>query len=272
MGAKGQDQLTSAQKPKTKKQLYQDALDASLANTWDDAIALNQEYLDRFPRDAEALNRIGRAYIELGKLGAARESYLEALKADPANMIARRNLQRLETIHKSDDTEETGKTWIDDLAHPVEVDILAQVAPGDELDLVVDGERVYVKTLEGVELGQVDQAIGSRMAKLQAIGHEFVAYALGQTMGSLRFIIREVARAEESERFMTFPRQDIGNQDLLREREQLSQREEGDFDFGDDDPESGDDDDGADDDPESGDDDEEFIASDIDSDEDGPDE
>lgn len=284
--------MTSAQKPKTKKQLYQSALDASLVNNWEEAIALNDEYLDRFPRDAEALNRKGRAYMELGKLGAARESYLEALKADPANMIARRNLQRLETIYKTDDAAETGvvrtqaipaanvfveeigKTWIDDLAHPVENDILALVAPGDQLKLVVEGERVYVKTMEGVELGQVDQVIGSRMARLMAIGHEFDAYALGQSMGSLRFIIRETVRAEESERIMTFPRQDIAHQDLLREREQLSQREGDDFDFGDEDEDIAelDDDEDLDDDLDAADDEEEFISGDIDTDEEAPEE
>jgi hypothetical protein len=56
-------------------------------------------------------------------------------------------------------------------------------------------------------------------------------------MNSLRFIIQEIARAEESERIMTFPRQLPPHLDLLREREQLSLREEGDFDFGDDEEE-----------------------------------
>lgn len=250
----------SHQKPKTKKQLNQEALTASLEHRWDDAIAVNDEILGRFPRDAEALNRKGRAYMELGKLADARESYSDALKTDPANMIARRNLQRLETIYKADGSEETaparsqkipkanvfieeiGKTWIDDLTHPVENDILAQVAPGDSLKLVVEGERVFVQTLEGVQLGQVDQTTGSRMARFMSIGHEFEVYALGQTMNSLRVIIRETVAAEESEGTMTFPRQDLMNQTLMREREQLSLRDESDFDFGDEDEEIDDED------------------------------
>lgn len=240
----------SRQKPKTKKQLNQEALTASLEHRWEDALALNDEILDRFPRDAEALNRKGRTYMELGRLADARESYSESLKADPANMIARRNLQRLETIYQADGADETapartqqipkanvfieeiGKTWIDDLTHHAENDVLAQVSPGDALKLVVEGERVIVRTLEDVHLGQIDQTIGSRMAKLMAIGHEFEIYALGQTMNSLRVIIRETVHAEESEGKMTFPRQDVGNQTLMREREQLSLRDEGDFDFG----------------------------------------
>ncbi len=237
--------MTDSQpKQKTKKQLNQEALDASLQHRWEDAIALNEEILDRFPRDAEALNRNGRAYMELGKLADSREAYSEALKADPANMIARRNLQRLETIYQADGAdevapprsqaipnanvfiEEIGKTWIDDLTHPVGSEVLAQVSPGDQLKLVVEGERVFVRTMDDVSLGQVDQTIGSRIAKLMEIEHEFEIYALGQTMNSLRVIIRETSHAEESEGTMTFPRQDLMNLTLMREREQLSLRDE----------------------------------------------
>lgn len=285
---------TSSKKPKTKKQLNQEALTASLEHRWEDAIAVNDEILERFPRDAEALNRKGRAYMEQGLLGAARESYSDALKADPANMIARRNLQRLETIYQADGADETaparnqnipranvfieeiGKTWIDDLAHPAENDVLAQVSPGDALKLVVEGERVFVHTLEGKVLGQVDQSIGSRMARFMGIGHEFEIFALGQTMNSLRFIIREIVRAEESEGVMTFPRQDVMNMNLMREREQLSQRDESDFDFGDedeieDDEELDEDDDvDADDLEDHEDEDDDFLGDAIDPDEEAP--
>ena len=238
------------QKPKTKKQLNQEALNASLEHRWDVAITLNDEILGRFPRDAEALNRKGRAYMELGRLADSRECYSDALKADPANMIARRNLQRLETIYQADGADETapartqqiprasvfieeiGKTWIDDLTHPAGNDVLAQIAPGDVLKLVVEGERIFVDTMEGVRVGQIDQSVGSRIARFMGIGHEFEVYALGQTMNSLRVIVRETPHVEESEGTMTFPRQDLMNQTLMREREQLSLRDESDFDFG----------------------------------------
>jgi hypothetical protein len=73
------------------------------------------------------------------------------------------------------------------------------------------------------------------MARLAENGHEFEAYALGTTSQSLRIIIRETSRPEGSESVLTFPRQDFASQDLMREREQLFLREEGDFDFGDED-------------------------------------
>lgn len=293
--------LSNVKKPKTKKILNQEALTASLDSRWDEAIALNDEILDRFPRDAEALNRKGRAYMELGKMADAREAYSEALKADPANMIARRNLQRLETIYHGEGSEEDvaprvpqdlprgkvfveeiGKTWIDDLAHPAENEVLAHIAAGDKLKLIVRGERVFVLSMSDVELGQVDQTIGSRMAKFMENGHEFEVYALGLSQNSLRFIIQEVARAEGSEGIMTFPKQVPPHLELLREREQLSLREEGDFNFGEDDEDEDDlDVDEEEDDEEDDtdlkvddveDDEEEFVTGDADDDEEEPEE
>ena len=278
------------QKPKTKKQLNQEALNASLEHRWDVAITLNDEILGRFPRDAEALNRKGRAYMELGRLADSRECYSDALKADPANMIARRNLQRLETIYQADGADETapartqqiprasvfieeiGKTWIDDLTHPAGNDVLAQIAPGDVLKLVVEGERIFVDTMEGVRVGQIDQSVGSRIARFMGIGHEFEVYALGQTMNSLRVIVRETAHVEESEGTMTFPRQDLMNQTLMREREQLSLRDESDFDFGEEEDEEDDDEDVDEDDVDDVDADDYLGDEAIDPDEEEPDE
>ncbi len=235
----------------TKKQLNQQALEASLESRWEDALKINDEILERFPREAEALNRKGRALIELRQLGAARDAYSEALKADPANMIARRNLQRLETLHNrstgqpegqqsADSTiptstvfvEEIGKTWVDELSNPAELGQLAEVSPGDKLQLKVEGERLLVLSDDGVQLGEIDPRVASRVIKLMGSGNEFEAYALGMSAQSLRIILRETFRHQDNEGVMTFPRQIRATQDLMREREQLSLREEGDFDFG----------------------------------------
>jgi hypothetical protein len=240
------------QKPKTKKQLNQEALAASLDSRWEDVIRLNDEFLERFPRSADALNRKGRAYIELRQLADAREAYSEALKADPANMIARRNLQRLETLYNRaegqpegqpapDSTiprasvfiQETGKTWIDELADAADPGQLAEVSPGDKVQLKIEDNRVIVLSDDGVRLGELELRISARIARLTEAGHEFEAYSLGTSPSSLRVIIRETNRPEGSEGTVTFPRQDFASQDLMREREQLSLREEGDFDFGD---------------------------------------
>ena len=63
-----------------------------------EAVTLNEQILERFQKDAEAYNRLGRAKLALGKLEEAKDAYSKALRADPANLIARRNLQRLESL------------------------------------------------------------------------------------------------------------------------------------------------------------------------------
>ena len=66
---------SSKQQQRTKKQLIADAMAASRESRWEDAISTNDEILERFPREAEALNRKGRAFIELRQLTAARDAY-----------------------------------------------------------------------------------------------------------------------------------------------------------------------------------------------------
>lgn len=240
------------QKPLTKKELNENALIASIECRWEDVLEINNQILERFPREAEALNRKGRAYIELRRLAEARDAYSEALKTDPANMIARRNLQRLEMLYNRPEgqpegedksetfipkslvfIEEIGKTWVDELANPGDPGQLAEVSPGDQLLLKIENNRLYVLSDDGVHLGEIESRIAARVIKLMGLGNEFEAYALGMSAQSLRIILRETFRHQDNEKIMTFPRQARATQDLMREREQLSLREEADFDFGD---------------------------------------
>lgn len=245
----------------TKRQLVADALAAALEGRWEDAIELNDKIIERFPRDADARNRKGRALIELRQLNAARDAYSESLKADPANMIARRNLQRLEMLYTRSEglpegettaksslprsnvfIEEIGKTWVDELANPAELGQLAEVSPGEQLNLQVVDSKVTVVSDDEVVLGEVDSRIGQRIAELMKSGNRYEVYALGVSSQSLRVIIREVYKDPSVGTRISFPRQNRATQDLMRERELLFQRDEGDFVFSDDDEEIVDDD------------------------------
>ncbi|MEA2596757.1 MAG: hypothetical protein QOF01_3226, partial [Thermomicrobiales bacterium] len=96
-------------RPQTRRQLVEQARRAALDGKWETAIQLNQEIIERSPRDADAYNRLGRALLEYRRVGAAHEAYSNALKIDPANMIARRNLQRLELVRHRRGTEDTSQ-------------------------------------------------------------------------------------------------------------------------------------------------------------------
>ncbi|MDQ4099277.1 MAG: tetratricopeptide repeat protein [Chloroflexota bacterium] len=240
-------------KPVTRKQLIEDAQRAALEGRWEDAIAVNDQILERSARDVEALNRKGRALLELRRLSAARDAYSEALKTDPANMIARRNLQRLELLYQrpesaadaEDDAavplprgnvfiEEVGRTWVDELANPLPVMRLSEVSPGTRLDLQIADGKLYV-TDGNERLGEIETRVARRPIELLEGGNRFEVYALGISGQSLRVIIREVYRDPSQESMVAFPRQIRATQELMRERELLFQRDETDFMFSEDD-------------------------------------
>lgn len=242
----------SREKPKTKRQIVADARAAAIEGKWDEAIERNLELLERFPQDAEAHNRLGRAYHEFGRYAEAYESYLSALRIDAANLIARRNLQRLEHLRGRTEgeggrmstvprthvfIEEVGKTSVEELVNPLSIDELAEVAPGEQLELEVDGKRLYILDANGKRLGEIQSKTAERVIELQAGGNRYEVYALGLASGSLRVILREVYRDPSQVTKVSFPGKIKATRAYMRERETLRLRDETDFLIGDDEDE-----------------------------------
>ena len=68
-----------------------------------EAIKLNEKVLLQDSKNCEALNRLSRAYLEVGKFSRAGTNYKKVLKIDPYNTIALKSLERLK-IAKSVNT------------------------------------------------------------------------------------------------------------------------------------------------------------------------
>ncbi len=254
----------SAEKKMTRRQLVGEAKQAALDGDWNEALRLNTELVDRFSADAEMFNRRGRALGQQNRYGEAFEAYQEALRLDPANMIARRNLQRLETLRgrpapEADSggelstvtiprphvfIEEVGKTWSGELVNPVGMDILSETSSGQQLEVVVDGDRLYAATEDGTRLGEFETDTARRVIFLIDGGNRYEIYALGVSKSSLRVILREVYRDPDQATRVSFPGKIKATRAYLRERDILLQRDEADFlDLGDD--EEGDEEDDA---------------------------
>lgn len=235
-----------AQKQLTRRQLAEEARRAAFEGNWEDAVTLNMQVIDRFQKDAEAFNRLGRAYLSLGNLDEAKEAYSKALRADPANLIARRNLQRLEILRghggksSADVTrpgsmprttaflEEVGKTWVDELVNPGDLQLLADVSPGEELQLSEEDGRLVARRATGERLGEVEPKTGRHVLDLMASGNRYEMFALGLSGQTLRTILREVFRDPSVATVVSFPRQ-ITSRAYLRDRDLLRQRDEADF-------------------------------------------
>lgn len=237
----------------TKRQLVEDARLAAMEGRWEDALTINQQILERAPKDAAAYNRLGKAYLELGNVQQAVDAYTASLKIDPPNMIARRNLQRLEQLRGHSDAiqarskrltprtnvfiQEVGKTWVDELINPSSLDVLADVASGEELALEAKNGHLLVNRSDGVLLGELDSRTAERIIELMAGGNTYEIFALGTSAAGLRIIVRETYRAPSQADRVSFPRQISQAGKYLRERDLLRQRDEAEFYLSDEDEE-----------------------------------
>jgi tetratricopeptide (TPR) repeat protein len=231
-------------KQKNRRQIVEEARRAALDGDWESAIAINKELVERDPKDSAAYNRIGRAYLESRDYAAAYEAYSDALKSDPANLISRRNLQRLEYLRAGNDKndapptefprtlvfiEEVGKTWVDELVNPAPMSELAEIYAGQKLELVPEGNRLAVHDASGRRIGEIEVKTAERVMQLMAGGNIYEVYALGPSAASIRVILREVHHDPSLVGQISFPRQIAATRKYLRERDDLRRRDEADF-------------------------------------------
>jgi tetratricopeptide (TPR) repeat protein len=215
---------TTSQAPvnltRQKRQLAEQAIAQAAASQWADAAETNQKLLE-LGADAEAENRLAKALWELGELAAAREHYQTALALDPTNRIAERNIDRLKmllvaagekTVPAAEGSkapvsifvEETGKTgfaFLTDLADPRQ---LAQVNPGDAVELTPEGNRL-IAISNGMRIGVVEPRVAARLLKLIADGNKYAAGVTSLGDKDVRIIIREIFQDPRNYGKVSFP-------------------------------------------------------------------
>jgi len=205
---------------RVKRQLAESAIASAAAGKWSDAAETNRKLLE-LGADAEAENRLAKALWELGELGAAREHYQAALALDPTNRIAERNIDRLRTllVAAGEKTvpamegskapvrifvEETGKTGFAMLIDLADAKTLAQVNPGDAVELTPEGNRL-IAISNGVRIGTVEPRVAARLLKLIAEGNKYYAGVTSLGAQDVRIIIREIYQDPRNYGKVSFP-------------------------------------------------------------------
>jgi tetratricopeptide (TPR) repeat protein len=203
-----------------KRQLAEQAIAQASVGGWADAAETNRRLLELGP-EAEAENRLAKALWELGELGAAREHYQAALALDPTNRIAERNIDRLRTllVAAGEKTvpaidgskapvrifvEETGKTGFAHLIDLADPKKLAQINPGDAVELTPEGSRL-IATSNGVRIGVVEPRVAARLLKLLADGNKYTAGVTSLGAVDVRIIIREIYQDPRNYGKVSFP-------------------------------------------------------------------
>jgi tetratricopeptide (TPR) repeat protein len=203
-----------------KRQLTEQAIAAATAAEWTEAADINRRILELGP-DSTAENRLAKALWELGELAEARIHYQAALAIDPTNRIAERNIDRLRLLQADAGektvaamkgskapvwifVEETGKTGFAGLYDLPPARQLAQVNPGDLVELVPVGSELGARS-NGVDIGKVERAVAARLLKLMAEGNKYAAGVTSLGDKDVRIIIREVFQAPANYGKVSFP-------------------------------------------------------------------
>ena len=203
-----------------KRQLAEQAIAHAAAGQWADAADANRRLLELGP-EAETENRLAKSLWELGELGAAREHYQAALALDPTNRIAERNIDRLRTllVAAGEKTvpaidgskapvrifvEETGKTGFAHLLDLPDPKKLAQVNPGDTVELQPEGNRL-IAISNGMRIGVVEPRVAARLLKLIAEGNKYLAGVTSLGAVDVRIIIREIYQDPRNYGKVSFP-------------------------------------------------------------------
>ena len=203
------------------KKLTKEAIKLANSGRWLEAIDLNQLILASSPNDIDALNRLGKGFSEIGKYKQAKSSFGLSLNLSPSNVIAKKNLERLQHLEDAPPPkgtprttsrifiEESGKSYSTVLRTLVSKETLAMVSPGETLSLLMDGASVYAVSKDSIALGQLEPKIASLMIKLLKAGNKYVVAVVAISKDQLSIIIRETYRHPDMKSFVSFP---ISNQ------------------------------------------------------------
>lgn len=208
---------------KAKRELAEVARNLALDGRWKEAVEANLTLIEKSPRDVDAFNRLGKAYFELKKYRSSYDAYNSALEIDPANIISRRNLERLEPLRDIEEDEgaegsrpparfnifieEAGKTFVDEVIEPAPSAVLMTLSSGEQLDIQVNGKTIRLLDDTGQYIGMLEPRISRRLIELLEIGNEYSAYVTANAGDSVRVILRETSRSEAMGDRLSFPHQ-----------------------------------------------------------------
>ena len=201
------------------RELSQDAISLALQGEWERAAQVNQLILDS-SADVDAMNRLGKALMELIRYGEAREVLDKVVSIAPYNIIAKKNLARLTQLENTPLTsrqvrkagsapqlfiEESGKSGTTLLQKVSTGQVVAQIAPSESTDLVVENNTIKVYTRDNEYLGQIEPKLGRRLIRLMLGGNRYDSAIIGVNNQGISIIIREIFRHRSLHNVCSFP-------------------------------------------------------------------
>ncbi len=200
--------------------LQKKAIDAALNCNWQQALELNLEIIKQEPNSVECLNRLAKAYLELGNFKESQKFYKEVLEIDQYNSIAQKNLKKIALFRESGNTmasnhhttlsasffvSEPGITKSVTLIKVAEPQRLMTLSSGMTVNIVVKNRGISVVDMENKYLGVLPDDIAFHLMKLCKGGNKYQAFIQSVKQNSLTVLIREVFRSKKFKNQASFP-------------------------------------------------------------------
>jgi tetratricopeptide (TPR) repeat protein len=192
--------------------LPRQAIEAALTRNWTLAVKSNQQILKDHSRDIDALNRLARAYFELGFKTKSQQMYQKVIRLDKFNSIAIKNLELLKSATISrrphqilpptsppNFLEEPGKTKTIILTRLGSPKIVTRMRAGDPVTILAHEHCISICSPSSEYLGRLPDDLASRLRSFIKGGNIYHAWikSVNSQNGkhTLKVFIREISKA-----------------------------------------------------------------------------
>jgi len=198
--------------------LQDKAIKTALRGDWEVAVEINLEILADDPQNITALNRLGRAYTELGQKEAAKDAYEQVLKIDKYDTIATKNLKLLPhqknnmstvTLAEEDFIELPGITKSTMLIKVASRDILLSLVCKQRLTLIPKTRLIAIYTDDKICIGCLPDDLSLKLLGLIKSGYDYTACLKGARDNTATIFIREIKRPKRPSAGATFSRSNM---------------------------------------------------------------
>jgi hypothetical protein len=200
--------------------LKQAAIQAAKNADWAQAILLNQEIIDTYGNDLEAMNRLGLAFLKSKKIKEAKKIFNQVLSLDSSNIIANKHLNSLKNKEISADIifdqnndfiEEPGKSKIVSLHRLTNKEQLKKIKIGQACFLQLKNRYISITDEHNKHIGALPEDISFRLSRLISNGNQYrcVIYKVNDKQCLVQ--IKETVRSKKNEQTISFPSKSQGS-------------------------------------------------------------
>jgi tetratricopeptide (TPR) repeat protein len=202
--------------------LENQAVDAAVAQRWEEAVALNQKILEMDPDNMDANLRMGFANLQLEQIKDSKKYYQKALKIQPKNPVALENLERISILEESAGDkapsikikatldpslflEIPGKTRSVILVNLGQKNHLAELDIGEKVDLKLRKRKIEVRTLTGEFIGYLPDDVSKRLIFFIEADSEYSAHVKEANSTKVVIFVKEEKKGSKVAHYSSFP-------------------------------------------------------------------